>query len=107
MEALSTLPDLDKAARYHNFIAGSLADPARTYLESLMQQMPFSYSSPWTDSIRAENTAKAIITVLAARSILVTQPARERILASTDLEELDRWLVRAATIAHVEQLFVD
>ncbi|WP_460301233.1 hypothetical protein [Actinocorallia aurea] len=76
-----------------------------------MKQQPFSYSSPWTDSLRAEgaikSTAMAVIKVLQARDILVTQPARERILACEDGDQLDRWLERAVTAAGVDELFVD
>ncbi|ROO83487.1 hypothetical protein EDD29_0990 [Actinocorallia herbida] len=76
-----------------------------------MQYEPFSYSSPWTDSLRAEGAAQAaaeaVIKVLRARDILVTQPARERILACEDGDQLDRWLERAANATHVDELFAD
>jgi hypothetical protein len=38
-----------------------------------------------------------VVTILASRAIPVTDIERARILACIDLEQLDRWLVRAAS----------
>ena len=48
---------------------------------------------------KAEGKAEAVLEVLAARSLPITADQRARILASRDLEELDRWLIRTVTAA--------
>ena len=52
-----------------------------------------------------EGTAQAVLTVLQARGIAVSDAARERILAQTDLERLKRWLERAAVAKSVDSVF--
>ena len=49
----------------------------------------------------AEAAARAVLTVLRARSIELPEAARERILAEKDPERLERWLERAAVAASV------
>ncbi len=49
-------------------------------------------------------TAEAILTVLAARGIPVSDAARARVLATGDRDTLVRWLSRAATIASADDL---
>ena len=54
---------------------------------------------------RAEEAARAVLTVLRARGIGVPEAARERILAEKDPERLERWLEKAvAAISIVEAL---
>ncbi len=48
---------------------------------------------------RAETKAEAILAVLKARGLAVSEGVRVRVLACRDLGVLDRWLVRAATSA--------
>ena len=45
----------------------------------------------------AVGEARAILTLLDARGIAVSEAVRARILACTDLATLDRWVRRAAT----------
>jgi hypothetical protein len=45
------------------------------------------------------------LVVLEARGINVSDEVRERVTACDDLELLDRWLVRAATVASAEEIF--
>ncbi len=56
---------------------------------------------------KADGAAKAIITVLRARDLVLDEPAQKRILSCQDLPLLDRWLVRAVTIPSVDDLFLD
>lgn len=51
--------------------------------------------------------AKAIVSVLEARDLTLTDEQREEILACTDLAELDRWLDLAVTAASADELFKD
>ena len=46
---------------------------------------------------KAEGEARALLRVLAARGLTVTEAQRERVLACRDLDTLDRWLERAVT----------
>lgn len=47
----------------------------------------------------------ALLTVLATRGIEVPEQARERITACTDLDQLQRWIERAVTISHIDELW--
>ncbi len=49
--------------------------------------------------------AADVIAVLEARGLEVPADVRERILASTELAELDRWIRRAAVVSETRQLF--
>jgi hypothetical protein len=55
-------------------------------------------------SLRTEGAARAVLTVLRARSIAVSDRARERIVAEKDPERLERWLEKAATAASVAEV---
>ena len=47
----------------------------------------------------AEGTAKAILTVLVARGLQVSEAIQQHVLGCKDPNTLDRWLARAATVA--------
>ena len=53
----------------------------------------------------AEGKAQAVLSVLHARGIQVTDTVRERVLACTDTETLQQWLVRAVSVERAEELF--
>jgi hypothetical protein len=50
---------------------------------------------------------EALLAVLAARGISVGHEARARIEACKDAATLDRWIVRAITVASVEQMLLE
>ena len=50
-------------------------------------------------------TARSILKVLSARGIEVSEVTRQRILACTDSEVLDRWIARAAVVTSAEDVF--
>jgi hypothetical protein len=52
---------------------------------------------------KVEGKAEALLAVLAARGVRVTEVARAKILACPDQATLDRWLVRAVTAASVDE----
>ena len=54
---------------------------------------------------RAEGRAEAILGVLDAKGIAVSDAVRERVTSSTDLVELDRWVRRAVGAERAEDLF--
>jgi hypothetical protein len=45
-----------------------------------------------------------VLTVLAARGLLISESTRALIKAQTDLITLERWVVRALTAASAEEL---
>ncbi|MFC4565098.1 hypothetical protein ACFO4E_24850 [Nocardiopsis mangrovi] len=54
---------------------------------------------------QAEGKANAVLLVLSARGIDVTDSIRERVDACTDIPTLDTWIGRAATVDNAEELF--
>ena len=46
---------------------------------------------------KAEAKAQDVLAVLAARGIAVPDEARDQITACTEIDQLDEWLLRAAT----------
>jgi len=53
----------------------------------------------------AKGKAAAILAVLSARGVPVSHEARDRIEACGDVAMLDRWILRAATVASTEEVF--
>jgi len=56
---------------------------------------------------RTETQANAVLTVLRVRGITVPDAAREHILAQKDLEQLNRWLEKAAVVSSVGEVIDD
>jgi hypothetical protein len=56
---------------------------------------------------RTEEAARAVLTVLRVRGIVVPDAARERILAEKEPERLERWLEKAAVVASVGEVLDD
>lgn len=54
---------------------------------------------------KAEEAARSVLLVLAARRFDVPDDVRARITACTDLSQLETWLTRAATAQNLEGLF--
>ena len=53
---------------------------------------------------KAEGEAEAVLKVLAARRLAVSEELCERVRRCTDLALLDRWLARAVTCRAAEEL---
>ncbi|MGK4002070.1 hypothetical protein WMF31_05565 [Sorangium sp. So ce1036] len=51
-----------------------------------------------------EAKAQDVLAFLEARGLEVPAEVRERVLASTDLAELDRWIRRAASVGDAREL---
>lgn len=56
---------------------------------------------------RAEGRADALLTVLRARGIAVTEVACERILVQKDPEQMKRWLEKAAVASTIAEVLDD
>ncbi len=56
---------------------------------------------------RVNGEANALLTVLEARGLSIPDHARTRILATTNMDLLERWIRRAVSASSVEELFQD
>jgi predicted transposase YdaD len=54
---------------------------------------------------KAEGEAKALLAVLTARGLRVSDELRARILAAAEVSQLEAWIVRAATAASIDEVF--
>jgi len=114
LEALLTL-DEERKGFYYDVVLRSLNEAMRRALEQelKMQSGKYEYQSDFARTYfgqgkaegRAEGEAKALLAVLEARGIAIDAPTRERILGCTDSEQLQRWLVRAATMSSIREVF--
>lgn len=71
------------------------------------QEFIMTMHSTWEDARdlgRAEATAQAVLTVLQARGLDLSERARKRILAQKDLVRLGRWLEKAVVAASVSEM---
>lgn len=98
--ALSAAANLDaqRGGLYHDVILANLSDAARTALAKLMASgyvFQTDFAKKHQAIGKAEGKVEALLRVLEARGLEVTGEELERIVGETDLERLDRWLVRA------------
>ncbi|WP_437854662.1 hypothetical protein [Sorangium sp. So ce363] len=110
-------PGLDEERRavYGDLVLSSLNAAARRKLEAMMKsgyqfQSEFArgYVAKGREEGIREGTLKTkahdVLAILEARGLEVPVEVRERVLASTDLDELDRWIRRAAVISDAREL---
>ena len=107
--------DDDRVKLYYDLVYNSLNEAARRALEAMMKG--YEYQSDLAKKYvaqgraegltegraegRTEEAARAVLTVLRARGLAVSDAARERILSQKDPERLERWLEKAAVAASV------
>ncbi|WP_437721833.1 hypothetical protein [Sorangium sp. So ce861] len=111
--------DEERRALYGDLVLSSLNEAARRTLEAMMKsgyefQSEFarSYVAKGRQEGREEGMregtlktkAQAVLVVLEARGLEVPADVRERVLVSTDVAELDRWLRRAAVVSDAREL---
>jgi hypothetical protein len=116
VEELSTLP-----GHAHE---RAVAEPILLNLEHVLSQKPdrtpeeqefiMTMHNSWEKAReqglnkgRAQEAAKAVLTVLRTRGIRVPKEARERILAQKDPELLNRWLKRAIHATAAAEVFLE
>lgn len=104
--------DGDRANLYTDVVLAVLPAAARACLEELMRlrsgtiyEYQSDYARHYFGQGEAKGEAKALLTFLTARGIEVPEQARERITACTDLDQLQRWIERAVTISHIDELW--
>ncbi|WP_437502503.1 hypothetical protein [Sorangium sp. So ce1099] len=106
---LAAAAGLDQERRdlYADVVLSSLNVAARRTLEAMMKS-GYEYQSDFARSYvakgRIEAKAQAVLAFLEARGLEVPADVRERVLASTDLAELDRWIRRAAIVSDAREL---
>ncbi len=104
--------DEERRAVYTDQVLSSLHEAARRKLEEMMRsgyefKSEFARTYVAKGELKGEIKAKAndVLAVLEARGLEIPADVRERVLASTDLAELDRWIRRAAVVSEARQLF--
>jgi hypothetical protein len=114
LEALLTL-DEQRKGFYYDVVLRSLNDAMRRALEQelKMQSGKYEYQSDFARTYfgqglaegEAKGEAKALLAVLEARGMAPDPSTRERIVGCTDTEQLQRWIVRAATASSLHEVF--
>lgn len=95
--------DRDRFLLYFGLIDAALSEAARKVFEMHPQGAQF-FSESLQQSFNRGKSA-AVLAFLEARGLAVSDAQRERILATTDLETLDRWVRLAATVSSTDELF--
>ena len=125
LPAIRALDD-DRVRLYYDLVYNSVNEAARRALEAMMKG--YEYQSDFakkyvaqgraegrteglTEGLvagltagRAEEAARALLTVLRVRCIAVPDATRERIQAQKDPERLERWLEKAAVATSVAEV---
>lgn len=101
----------ENADLYTDLVLNALPKAARRILEELVKADIVDYEFKSDLFLRSQargevkGEAKSVLKVLEARGLSVSDDVRERVLACTDPEQLDQWLVRAVTAERADQLF--
>ncbi|BCB88921.1 hypothetical protein Psuf_062340 [Phytohabitans suffuscus] len=116
MEAMRAVTP-DQAVLYYDIVLAGLPVAARTRWEAFMTTtVGYEYRSELLRNLAAQHEelgevrgeargeARAVLTLLKARGLVVPDEIREEIIACTDLAQLDSWLLRAATAAHIDDV---
>ncbi|KYG10903.1 hypothetical protein BE21_58540 [Sorangium cellulosum] len=103
--------DQERRGLYADVVLSSLNAAARRTLEAMMKS-GYEYQSEFARSYVAkgrqegllEAKAQSVLAVFEARGLEVPADVRERVVASKDLAELDRWIRRAAVVSDAREL---
>ena len=102
--------DDERAQLYADMVLAALqSELARSHLEARMIAEKYEYQSSFAKKYVAEGEArgeaKAVIAVLDARGIAVSDEARARIEGCSDPSQLEKWVRLAVTARAVDELF--
>ncbi|MEO3870451.1 hypothetical protein ABGB18_16680 [Nonomuraea sp. B12E4] len=112
LSALSKV-DEDHGAQYHEYAYCLSSADVRQVMEEIMSSATWPVYSPFAREHftkgraagLSEGKARAVLTVLRARGVAITDEALTAITSCTDQERLDQWAHRAATALTVGELF--
>ena len=92
---------------YWDLVLGALSEAARAALEAMMLRKQVRYTSEIARRYDAQGKASAVLEVLDARNVPVTETIQSKISACTDPEVVRRWIRKAAVLTRVDELFED
>jgi hypothetical protein len=120
LAALAACLDLDteQSIFYADVVRAALGEAARGALEALMQSPPYrEFQSDFARKHaalgraegeakgKAEGKAEALLAVLEARGLAVTEEQRTRILGCLDVTALEKWVRKAVAVSATDDLF--
>ena len=104
----------ERAVRYHDVVLAGLPLEARSRWETFMTTVDedYEYLSDTFRDLAAKHErlgetkgeARALLTVLEGRGVAVPAEVRDRILACTELSQLDTWLRRASNATTIDDV---
>lgn len=106
--------DDDQATLYHDVVMAVLPQAARRHLEALMaksvldryqREFARKYVRQGLTEGEARGEVKALLTVLSARGFDVPDEVRARVTGCADVDQLDKWISRAATATSIDEVF--
>jgi hypothetical protein len=115
----------ERQVLYSDLVFAALSEAARAALEDLMADGTYEFQSEFAKKHQAkgraeghaegraeghaeghaEGRAQALLAVLEARGLRVSDGARDRILGCSDPVRLDAWVRKAVTVHSVDELF--
>lgn len=103
----------ERQVLYSDLVFAALSEAARAALEDLMAGGTYEFQSDFAKKHQAKGRvegeakgrAEAVLDVLEARDVRVSDAARARILACTDAAQLAGWVRKAITVTSVDELF--
>ncbi|AUX36429.1 hypothetical protein SOCE836_086360 [Sorangium cellulosum] len=101
--------DEERRAVYGDLVLSSMNEAARRTLEAMMKSgyvFQSEFARSYVAKGKIEAKAQDVLAILEARGMDIPAEVRERVLASTDLAELDRWIRRAAVVGDAWELLV-
>ncbi|MFI6320863.1 hypothetical protein ACIBG8_25220 [Nonomuraea sp. NPDC050556] len=101
--------DREMAQEYADCVIVALDGDAQEEMKRMMAAKSYLYQSDYAQKLRAEGRAEgeaeAILMVLDARRVLLSEGDRDRIRSCTDLAVLDEWVRRAIVVESADDLF--
>jgi hypothetical protein len=102
--------DAERARFYGDLVLTSVNEATKKALEAKMKGYEFQsdfakkYVAQGRNEGRAEEAARAVLTAFRVRRIAISASEQERILATKDPAQLERWLERAIVAGSVAEV---
>jgi hypothetical protein len=101
----AALLDEDRLVLYSDLIDNALGEAARKAFEMLPHN--YEFQGPTYKRGQVRMATANLFDFLDARGLTVSDAVRERVLACTDLDQLRRWVRRAAVRQSADEIFVE